>query len=596
MLTTHRIARPLTAVLLCGLAAACGPDSPPSGDGEFADLVLTGGNVYTLDWTPPAPDGTPSADAPYSEADGWRADASAVAMAGNRILAVGGEDDLAALVGPGTRTIDVGGAVVIPGLVDSHTHIAELGRNLSRIDLVGVETEDEAIARVMERVASTPPGTWIVGAGWDEGAWADRYPDWDALSEAVPDHPVWLRGLHGFAGWGNREAFRAAGIGTNTEAPVGGEIVRAADGSLTGLLLNRAVPLVDDVIPEPGPEQLEAEILEALAEMARSGYVAVHEAGTAAGTIGALERLDGEDRLPLRFYAMLSGRDPALLAEWSDRGPLTGEGEADPRLFARSVKAYYDGSLGVRGARLLEDYSDQPGHRGVSGSGYGFNQDSIALMMRAGFQVGIHAIGDAGNRETLDFLEMVYGEAPEAREARNRIEHAQVVHPDDFGRFADLDLVASMEPPHAVEDMPWAEARVGPDRIRGAYAWRTFIETGVPLTFNADNPGSSHSVFYGLHSAVTRRNPDLEPTGGWYPEQAVTPEEAVRAYTIGAAYASHLDEVTGVLAPGRWADVTVLDVDPFRMLTDGAPEDVLDGRVLLTIVGGEVVYDGRAGG
>ncbi|MCA9737948.1 MAG: amidohydrolase family protein [Gemmatimonadota bacterium] len=572
------------------LAAGCGPEAPP------ADLVLVGGRVYSLAWTAPGPGGLPAADAPYEVTEGWRPDATAVALTGNRIVFVGGDDGAAAHVGEGTRVIDLEGAVVLPGLVDSHAHIAELGRNLSRIDLVGVETEEEAIARARARAAEVPAGSWIVGAGWDEGAWADRYPSWDALNEAVPDHPVWLRGLHGFAGWANRRAFEAAGVGPETQAPVGGEIGRAPDGALNGLLLNRAVTLIDDVIPEPGPAEREREILAALAEMARSGYVAVHEAGTDAESLAALERLDAKGLLPLRFYAMLSGRDPALLADWLRRGPSTRAGESDPRLFVRSVKAYYDGSLGVRGARMLEDYSDQAGHRGVSGAGYGFNQDSVAAMLRAGFQVGIHAIGDAGNRESLDFLEGVYARYPEARNARNRIEHAQVVHPDDFSRFAELGLVASMQPPHAVEDMPWAEARIGPQRIGGAYAWRTFLERGVPLVFNADNPGSDHSPFYGLHSAVTRRTPDLQPYGGWYPEQAVTPEEAVRAYTTGAAWAAHLDSVTGVVAVGRWADLTVMDVDPFRVLRSEQPESILEGRILLTVVGGVVVYEGTSGG
>ncbi|NNF38458.1 MAG: amidohydrolase [Gemmatimonadetes bacterium] len=590
----HRRIPVAIAVALTAVVAGCGGDAPsPTGEATTADLVLTNARVYTFDWAPPGPDGTPADGAPYDADTGWQADASAVAMRGNRIVYVGDDAGAAAFVGPETQTVDLDRAVVLPGLVDSHTHVAELGGNLSRIDLVGVETEGEAIARVVERATTVPAGEWILGAGWDEGAWADRYPTWDALDEAVPDHPVWLRGLHGFAGWGNRAAFEAAGIDPDTDDPVGGEIVRAPDGALTGLLLNRAVPLIDGVVPEPGPEQRERELLAALEEMARSGYVAVHEAGTAAATLAALEQLDAAGRLPLRFYAMLSGRDPALLAEWLERGPLTREGDPDPRLFVRSVKAYYDGSLGVRGARLLEDYADQPGHRGVSGAGYGFNQDSVALMLGAGFQVGIHAIGDAGNRETLDFLERVYAQSPSARAARNRVEHAQVVHPDDFARFADLDLVASMEPPHAVEDMPWAEDRLGPERVRGAYAWRTFLRAGVPLTFNADNPGSDHSPFYGLHAAVTRRDRELQPPGGWYPEQAVTPEEAVRAYTTGAAYASHLDERTGVLGEGRWADVTVLDTDPLRMGADAPAEAILRGRVLLTIVAGEVVYDGR---
>jgi predicted amidohydrolase YtcJ len=574
---------------LVSTLAACAEDAGPT-----ADLVLTGGAVYSFAWSPPGPDGQPAPDAPFDPADGWHPDATAVATAGNQILYVGDDAGAAAFVGDGTRVIALDGAIVLPGLVDSHTHVAELGRNLARVDLVGVETEAEAIRRVVERAAQVPPGEWVLGAGWDEGAWANRYPTWDALNEAVPDHPVWLRGLHGFAGWGNRLAFDAAGISPDTESPSGGDIVRTADGNLTGLLLNRAVPLLDAAVPAPGPTEAENQVLAGLEAMAASGYVAVHEAGTSPSTLAAMERLDAAGRLPIRVYALLSGRDPAQLADWVVRGPLARDGESDPRLFVRGVKAYYDGSLGVRGARLIEDYSDRAGHRGVSGAEYAFSQDSIRMMMEAGFQAAIHAIGDAGNREVLDFIEAVYEDAPSARELRNRIEHAQVVHPDDFPRFAALGVVASMEPPHAVEDMPWAEDRVGPERIRGAYAWRTMLEHGVPLTFNADNPGSSHDPFYGLHAAITRRNPDLEPAGGWYPEQSVTPEEAVRAYTSGAAYASFLDERMGLLAPGRWADLTVMDVDPLAVGSGQAPEDLLAGRILYTVSGGRVVFDGAA--
>jgi predicted amidohydrolase YtcJ len=260
-------------------------------------------------------------------------------------------------------------------------------------------------------------------------------------------------------------------------------------------------------------------------------------------------------------------------------------------LTVRSVKAYYDGSLGSRGARLLADYADQPDHRGVSGGSYGFDQALVADMMQAGFQVGIHAIGDAGNRETLDFIQKVESEQANVRSHRNRIEHAQVVHPDDFARFASLGVIASMEPPHAVEDKPWAEERVGPDRVKGAYAWRTFRQNGVRLIFNSDLTGSDHSIFYGLHSAITRRDKNLEPDGGWYPGQRMTPEEAVRGYSTWAVYASFTEADTGVLAQGRWADITVLDVDPLVAGT-GNPDSLLKGSVILTMVGGKIVHEG----
>jgi hypothetical protein len=299
-----------------------------------------------------------------------------------------------------------------------------------------------------------------------------------------------------------------------------------------------------------------------------------------------LETLEAEDRLPIRVYAMLSARDEPLSRAWLARGP---DSDSDSFLVTRSVKAYYDGALGSRGARMLEDYSDMPGHRGVSGSEYGFDQSLVAEMMQRGFQVGIHAIGDAGNMETLDFIARVADMDPESVNLRHRVEHAQVIHPDDIERFAALQVVASMEPPHAVEDKTWAEQRVGPERILGAYAWRTLREAGVTLTFNADNPGSDHSIFYGMHAAMTRRDKDQQPPEGWYPEQTMNADETLRAYTHWSAFASFREEETGVLAQGRWADLTVMDIDPFQ-LSETDPGAILDGNILMTVVAGKPVF------
>ena len=576
----HRSTALLAATLLL---AACG-GTPP------ADLILTDARVYTFAWDQPARDGTPAANAPWSEGEGWHPDAEAVAIRSGSIVWVGDADGAEELRGPDTRVIELGGATVLPGLVDSHTHVDNLGTTLAQVNLEGVETEEEAVERVARRAEETPDGEWIVGWGWDEGAWAGNYPDWDRLNERVPDHPVVLRSLHSFAIWGNHVAFVEAGITPDTEPPVGGEIVKDDGGELTGILMNRATELLMDAIPEPDLEERKDRLLAGLDEMARSGYVSVHEAGLNSEWMAAYESLEEEGRLPLRVYAMLSARDTALLGRWLDRGP---EEAPDDMLRVRSVKAFYDGALGSRGARLLEDYADRPGHRGVSGENYGFDQEWVARMMEAGFQVGVHAIGTAGNRETLDFIEGVYAEAPDARELRHRIEHAQVVHPDDVPRFADLDVIASMEPGHAVEDKAWAEERLGPERIRWAYAWRTLREAGVELTLNSDLPGSDWNPFYGLHAAITRRDDELEPPEGWYPSEGLTPEEAVRGYTDWAAYSAFVEDETGILAPGRWADLTVVDVDPLNMGASERPGRLLDGRVLMTIVGGEVVHDGR---
>src|SRR5262245_3417042 len=544
---------------------------------EPADLVLLKARVYTLAWNEPALDGTGKAARP---------DAEAVAIRGERIVVVGDAHGAQAYRGPKTRVLDLAGATVLPGLVDSHTHVAGLGEKASQIDLTAVKTEEEAVALVEARAKSVPKGEWIVGRGWDEGAWANRYPSMKLLSERVPDHPVYLASLHSFAGWGNRLAFERAGITASTASPEGGEIVKDKDGAPAGIVLNRAVDLLASAVPPPSQERYKAYVLAGLERMARDGYVAVHEAGADRTLMRSFQELESEGKLPVRVYAMLSARDADLAREWLARGPDAGN---ERRLVVRSVKAFYDGALGSRGARLLEDYSDRPGHRGVSGGQYGFDRALVADLMKAGFQVAIHAIGDAGNRETLDFIEAVEREQPRVRDTRPRIEHAQVVHPDDVPRFARLAVIASMEPPHCVEDKAWAEDRLGPVRVKGAYAWRTLRKAGAHLALNSDLTGSDHDIFYGLHSAITRRDKNLQPPGGWYPEERLTPEEAVRGYTSWNAYAAFWEKETGVLAAGRWADVTVMDVDPFSLgATD--PGKLLGGKILATIVGGRIAY------
>jgi hypothetical protein len=281
---------------------------------------------------------------------------------------------------------------------------------------------------------------------------------------------------------------------------------------------------------------------------------------------------------------MLSARDTALLTRWRTRGADTADGDM---LVVRAVKAFADGALGSRGARLLEDYADKPGYRGVTGTGFGFDTARVAAMMRAGFQVAVHAIGDAANRQTLDFIERVVTTDTTAARGRPRIEHAQVVHPDDVGRFAGLGVIASMEPSHAIEDMAWAEERLGPDRVQGAYAWRTMRLNGVQLAFNSDLPGTDYDFFYGLHSALTRRGRDKLPPGGWYGDQVMTPDEAIRGFTAWAAYAGFDDDRAGRIMPDMRADLTVLEVDPFQ-LGFTAPGSLLGKKASMTIIAGRI--------
>lgn len=586
------------AAVLLGLALLAGGVAAPAQRNTAtapADLLLMNGRVYTLGWGEPDREGRPAADAPHT-AGGWHPDAQALAIRGDRIVLVGTNAQAMALRGPRTQTIDVHGATVLPGLVDAHVHIAELGASLERVNLVGVATEAEAVDRVEARARQTSKGQWIVGWGWDEGAWANHYPDMALLSARVPDHPVLLRGLHSFAVWGNRLAFERAGITRDTPSPEGGEIRKDVDGRPTGILLNNAARLLTASIPAATPAELEKRAIAGLAEMARSGYVAVHEAAADRDLLGALRALDARNQLPIRVYAMLAQRDEAEMEEWKDRAPETAPQNGGPQqngnpkragLQIRSVKAFYDGALGSRGAALVDDYTDRPGHRGVGGAEYGFRADLLTAMMGKGYQVAIHSIGDRANRETLDFFERAFAAHPAARTGRHRIEHAQVVSPSDMPRFAQLGVIASMQPGHAVEDMAWAEQRLGAERIKGAYAWRSLRRAGARMVLSSDLPGSDYNIFYELHAATTRRDRNLHPSGGWRPEERLTIEEALRGYTTWAAYAAFAENDSGMLAPGRLADVTVIDIDPFVTASD-APDKLLTGSITKTIVGGVV--------
>ena len=395
-----------------------------------------------------------------------------------------------------------------------------------------------------------------------------------------------LRGLRGFGTLGNARALEAAGLTADTPDPIGGTLVRRADGGLSGVLLNNATDLLHDAVPPRSLERRMETLEHGMRELLRAGYVATHDAGVRTAYLPAYLALAEAGRLPMRVEALLAvgvpdAPDPA---PWLQAGPT-----ADPeaRLQVRSVKAYYDGSLGSRGARLLADYADAPGHRGVAGADYGFDPEAVEAYVAAGFQAAVHAIGDAANRDVLDLYAAVLERHPEARALRHRVEHAQVVAPEDMARFGELGLVASMEPGHAVEDSDWAEARLGPDRVRGAYAWRSLRRGGALLLFNSDFTGTDWSPFYGLYAAQTRRQRDGSPAGGWYPEEAVTAEEALRAYTVWPARASGVEARTGTLEPGKWADLTVLSLDPLTT----PPDALLDGAVRLTVVRGEVQYD-----
>lgn len=567
----------LTALLLF-LLVGCNTRDP-----ESADLILHNGRVYTLSWPDPDPDGAPHSRAPVRDGE-WRPDATAIAVRGDRIMWVGREDGAMAWRGANTRVIDLDGATVIPGLHDAHGHVGELGAAINKVDLIGVRTAAEAIARVRRVADTAPAGTWILGQGWDDALFESRPPMAGALSRAFPNHLVYLRSLHGFGGWANDSVLARAGITDSTPADSVDGILRTRDGRPTGMVKNRAVALLDGVVPPLTVDVAARHIRQALDSLARAGYTMVHDAGVDSLHLEAYLQLAEQSSLPIRVYAMLSARDVALARWWIGSGPDTSTAR---RLTIRSVKAYYDGSLGVRGARLLADYADSAGYRGVSGDRYGFDTAIVSALMRAGFQASIHAIGDAGNRETLDFLERVMRVSSATRSLRHRVEHAQVLSAVDAQRFAALQVTASMQPPHAVEDAPWVEARLGPTRMLGAYAWRTLRRAGATLAFGSDFPGSGISPWYGLYAAVTRQDTTATPGPPFVPGERLSVEEAVRGYTSWAAWATFNERSGGMIMAGRWADLTVLDLDPFTTPPGAA---WLAAGVRYTVVAGQVVH------
>jgi predicted amidohydrolase YtcJ len=550
----------LVVLVLLPLAKSGSAPAPPT-----PDLLLLNANVITM-----AP-GQPAAEA--------------IAVSHDRIAWVGTGADARRLYPGATRVLDLHGATVLPGIIDSHTHLVELGKSLLQLNLKDVPSDKEAVERVKRRVATAKPGEWILGWGWDEGKWAAHYPDNRALSAVSPNNPVYLVGLHTFAAWANKRALALAGISKNTADPENGKILRDPQtGEPTGILLNHAQNLVESHIPPMTLPQVEQAIELAARECVRNGLTSVHEAKVTPIMVDAFRDLARKNRMPLRVYAMLDGADPQLVATWLQRGP-----EMDPqhRLTIRAFKLFADGALGSRGAALLEPYSDAPQTRGSMTTPEPAVYDLTRRALQRGFQVCTHAIGDRANRLVLDAYERALREVPTARDPRLRIEHAQVLAPEDIPRFSKLGVIASMQPTHCTSDKAWAEDRLGPQRVKGAYAWQSVLKTGAHLPLSSDFPGETLNPFYGIYAAITRQDPQGNPPGGWYPEQRLTLAEALRGYTLEGAFAEFEEKDKGSIEAGKLADFTVIDLDPAKV----APKDILNTRVLKTIVGGKVVYD-----
>ncbi|MBO9664032.1 amidohydrolase [Dokdonella sp.] len=535
-----------------------------------------------------------AADLFVDHVDGYTLDGSgrlqrfeAMLVERGKVVATGSHAALAARAGQ-AEVLDGKGRTLLPGLIDAHAHVMGLGVALRRADLSATKSLDEALATVKSYAAAQAQAAWVQGQGWNQAVWKlGRFPTAKELDAVVADRPVWLERVDGHAGWANSAAMKLAGIDAQTQDPSGGRIERDADGKPTGVFVDGAMELVAKKIPPMDAQEAEKALDAALAEMARVGLTGVHDAGVDADTVALFKRYADTRKLTARIYAMIGGVG-ADFDRLAASGPLTGYG--DGFLDVRSVKLYADGALGSRGAALLAPYSDDARNKGL----LFHRQDEMTAMIGKaigkGYQVGVHAIGDAANREVLDAFAAVYV-AHGGKQLRNRIEHAQIVDPADIPRFRTLGLIASMQPTHATSDMNMAEDRLGKARMKGAYAWRTFLKQGTVIAAGSDFPVESPNPFYGLYSAVTRQDHDGRPPGGWYPRQDMTLPEALRAFTLDAAYAGHAEKSLGTLEAGKWADFVLIDRDVFK----DKPARIWSTVVLETWVGGRRVY-AREGG
>jgi len=561
-----------SALLTSALAAgSCGKPGPrpvppgtpgPPGASGVADVVLVGGDIWTMDPAHPK--------------------VAAVAWRGDQIVAAGDVASVRALAGPTTRVIDLHGRSATPGLIDAHCHLYSLGADLEHVSVRDLASEAATVAAIAAAARTRPADQWLIGRGWDQNRWpGQQFPTRAALDAAVSDRPVVLERIDGHAIWVNSIALQKAGITKATPDPAGGKIVRGASGEPTGVLIDNAESLVVAKEPPASPEVREQRLRAASAVAIAAGLTAVHDMGIEEETADAYRKLAAAHQLPLRVHAFLTA--PAHLERLATPpAPATG------RFVMRGVKFYADGALGSRGARLYDGYSDDPGNHGLWRTDPAMLARSVDAAVAGGWQVAIHAIGDAAVGSVLDAY--LAAEKAHPGDHRLRVEHTQVIAPKDVPRMIAARAIASMQPTHATSDMPWAEARLGPTRILGAYAWRTMLEHHIPVAGGSDFPVERVPPILGIYAAVTRQDSKGMPAGGWYPDQRMTLPEAIDAFTRGAAYAEGAEDSRGMIAVGRHADLTVFSgtLVPDRSL--------LDLQVDYTIVDGEIVYQREQAG
>ena len=552
------------------LLAQCSRQTP-------ADLVIKGGKIYTADDRYPV--------------------VEAVAVAGDKIVFAGSEKDVARFTSDKTKVVDLQGKTMTPGFIEGHAHMMGVGYNELNLDLMNVKSFDDIVAKVKEAVSKAKPGQWIVGRGWHQDKWEVKpdklvkgFPIHTKLSEVSPDNPVFLWHASGHAAFANAKAMQVAGISAlskenikqgNTE---GGEIIRDELGNPTGLFNERAMTLVARNIPEATAET-DAQALElAIQACLRNGITSFHDAGVSRENIALYQQFKREGKLGVRMYVMITGYDRDLVYEWFKKGPAIGSANI---LTIRSVKLNCDGALGSRGAWLLEPYTDRPDFSGMATLSMDTVLKTSREALKHGFQVCSHAIGDRANREILDRYETAFKEHPDVKDHRFRIEHAQHIDPKDLPRFAGLGVIPAMQAIHMSSDRPWAIDRLGEKRIKeGAYRWKSLLKSGAKIVNGTDAPVEPINPIPCFYASVTRKTLKGEPEGGYEPEEKMTREQALRSYTLDAAYGAFEENIKGSITPGKLADFTVFTQDIMTI-----PEaDILKTEVAMTIVGGKVMF------
>jgi len=545
---------------------------------EAATLLIYGGPIYTI--------------------DSIQSTVEAVAIKDSIILFAGNLSNAEAFKTEETELLDLKGKSMTPGLIEGHGHFMGLGYNELNLDLINTTSYQEIIDAVAEKVKTVEPGEWILGRGWHQSKWTvmpnqmvNGFQTHDLLSEVSPDNPVYLSHASGHAGFANAKAMEIAGLQVLSKEGIdkfkveGGEVMRDNFGRPTGIFNERAQTLIRKHIPETTAERERKAFELAVAACQRNGITGFHDAGIGRETITLYEDMKASDKMNIRLYCMLTGWDEELLTEWYEKGPMI---DPDNKLTIRSVKLNCDGALGSRGAWLLEEYTDRPGHFGHETLPMPFVKETALNGLRNGFQVCAHAIGDRANKEILDRYEYAFEQLPDLTEDhRFRIEHAQHLHPDDIPRFAALGVIPAMQAVHLSSDRSWAIDRLGEKRIKeGAYMWQTLLKSGIPIVNGTDVPVEPLNPIASLYASFTRKTLKGLPEGGYEPEERMTREQAFRSYTLDAAYGAFEENIKGSITVGKLADFTIYDQDVMAV-----PEDkFLDTQIMMTIYDGQIVY------